>query len=181
MLLIFVFVFFVHLRGKGGVQHFRMLTDGLGKYFLWIVKFKSVNDLVEHHKTSSVCRGQTLFLRDPGTVRLTHMHPHQCKVDIIHFTSHPCLKLTLLFLLLPWSSRLSLTLMQKRRMSSVLRLEIKSWLLTSQTTTGGKDFTTGRLGCFPAHMWSKCISSERMCGLWFYVTGDVKRWSWWWG
>eukprot|EP00795_Rhopilema_esculentum_P009318 gene9318-17017_t len=46
------------------VQHFKVLRDGAGKYFLWVVKFNSLNDLVEYHRTSSVSRSQVIYLKD---------------------------------------------------------------------------------------------------------------------
>jgi len=46
------------------VQHFKVLRDGAGKYFLWVVKFDSLNQLVQYHRTSSVSRSQTIFLKD---------------------------------------------------------------------------------------------------------------------
>ena len=51
-------------RFAGGVQHFKVLRDGAGKYFLWVVKFNSLNQLVDYHRTSSVSRTQTIYLRD---------------------------------------------------------------------------------------------------------------------
>ncbi|KAK6171084.1 hypothetical protein SNE40_019344 [Patella caerulea] len=47
-----------------GVQHFKVLRDGSGKYFLWLVKFNSIKDLVEYHRTSSISRTQTIVLKD---------------------------------------------------------------------------------------------------------------------
>ena len=46
------------------MQHFKVLRDGAGKYFLWVVKFNSLNQLVEYHRTSSVSRSQTIYLQD---------------------------------------------------------------------------------------------------------------------
>ncbi|CAH1794711.1 unnamed protein product [Owenia fusiformis] len=46
------------------VQHFKVLRDNGGKYFLWVVKFNSLNGLVEYHRTSSVSRNQQIFLKD---------------------------------------------------------------------------------------------------------------------
>ena len=46
------------------MQHFKVLRDGAGKYFLWVVKFNSLNQLVEYHRTSSVSRSQTIYLKD---------------------------------------------------------------------------------------------------------------------
>lgn len=55
-------------RFGGGVQHFKVLRDGAGKYFLWVVKFNSLNQLVDYHRTSSVSRTQTIYLKDMTTV-----------------------------------------------------------------------------------------------------------------
>ena len=54
----------VYCRFGGSVQHFKVLRDGAGKYFLWVVKFNSLNQLVDYHRTSSVSRTQTIYLRD---------------------------------------------------------------------------------------------------------------------
>ena len=51
-------------RFGDGVQHFKVLRDGACKYFLWVVKFNSLNQLVDYHRTSSVSRSQTIYLRD---------------------------------------------------------------------------------------------------------------------
>lgn len=37
-------------RFQDGVQHFKVLRDGTGKYFLWVVKFNSLNELVNYHR-----------------------------------------------------------------------------------------------------------------------------------
>lgn len=59
------------------VEHFKVLRDGAGKYFLWVVKFNSLNQLVEYHKTSSVSRSKQIYLRK--------MHQVKAKYD---FTSN---------------------------------------------------------------------------------------------
>lgn len=41
-----------------------MLRDNQGKFFLWVVKFNSLNELVEYHRTASVSRSQDVKLRD---------------------------------------------------------------------------------------------------------------------
>jgi growth factor receptor-binding protein 2 len=46
------------------VQHFRILKSKDHKYFLWTVKFDSLNELVENYKLESVSRTQQIFLRD---------------------------------------------------------------------------------------------------------------------
>lgn len=73
---------FLHRFG-GGVQHFKVLRDGAGKYFLWVVKFSSLNQLVDYHRTSSVSRTQTIYLKD--------MAAEVCKF-CIHVTEHASLR-----------------------------------------------------------------------------------------
>ncbi|KAH9379395.1 hypothetical protein HPB48_023147 [Haemaphysalis longicornis] len=46
-----------------------VLRDTLGKFFLWVVKFASLNELVEYHRSASVSRSQDIKLRD--------MHPEE--------------------------------------------------------------------------------------------------------
>ncbi|XP_055330032.1 growth factor receptor-bound protein 2-like isoform X2 [Paramacrobiotus metropolitanus] len=45
-------------------QHFKVLRDTQGKFFLWVVKFNSLNELVAYHRNSSVSRSIDLKLRD---------------------------------------------------------------------------------------------------------------------
>lgn len=47
------------------VQHFKILRDDVGKYFLWVVKFNSLNELINYHKTSSVSRSEEINLLFP--------------------------------------------------------------------------------------------------------------------
>uniref|UniRef100_H3CEB3 Growth factor receptor-bound protein 2b n=2 Tax=Tetraodon nigroviridis TaxID=99883 RepID=H3CEB3_TETNG len=56
--------FSLSVKYGNDVQHFKVLRDGAGKYFLWVVKFTSLNELVEYHRTTSVSRNQQIFLRD---------------------------------------------------------------------------------------------------------------------
>ena len=35
-----------------------------GKFFLWVVKFNSLNELVEYHHTASVSRSQDIKLKE---------------------------------------------------------------------------------------------------------------------
>eukprot|EP00040_Diaphanoeca_grandis_P015574 m.79567 g.79567 ORF g.79567 m.79567 type:complete len:250 (-) comp25229_c1_seq1:43-792(-) len=53
----------VHNRSGVHVQHFKILRDEAGKYFLWVVKFNSLNELINYHKTSSVSRTEDIFLK----------------------------------------------------------------------------------------------------------------------
>ncbi|XP_052264885.1 growth factor receptor-bound protein 2-like isoform X3 [Dreissena polymorpha] len=56
--------FSMSVKFQDGVQHFKILRDGAGKYFLWVVKFNSINELIEYHRRASVNRGQTITLKD---------------------------------------------------------------------------------------------------------------------
>ncbi|XP_012368893.1 growth factor receptor-bound protein 2-like isoform X2 [Octodon degus] len=49
---------------RNDVQHFRVLRDGAGKYFLWVVKFNSLNELVDSHRSTCVSSNQQILLRD---------------------------------------------------------------------------------------------------------------------
>lgn len=60
------------------VQHFKVLRDSAGKYFLWVQKFDSLNELVKHHRTASVSRTSTIFLQDmvrPKVIANYDFHP----------------------------------------------------------------------------------------------------------
>jgi growth factor receptor-bound protein 2 len=56
--------FSLSVKCSDGVQHFKVLRDNQGKFFLWVVKFNSLNELVEYHRTASVSRSQDVKLRD---------------------------------------------------------------------------------------------------------------------
>eukprot|EP00927_Polykrikos_kofoidii_P048992 TRINITY_DN43144_c0_g1_i1.p1 TRINITY_DN43144_c0_g1~~TRINITY_DN43144_c0_g1_i1.p1 ORF type:complete len:292 (-),score=49.89 TRINITY_DN43144_c0_g1_i1:145-1020(-) len=56
--------FSLSVKFQNQVQHFKVLRDGAGKYFLWVVKFNSLNQLVEYHRAASVSRSQTIYLKD---------------------------------------------------------------------------------------------------------------------
>ena len=62
-----IIIHFFRFRCQDQVQHFKVLRDGMGKYFLWVVKFDSINELIEYHRTTSVNRGQNLLLKDMGS------------------------------------------------------------------------------------------------------------------
>ncbi|XP_067123974.1 growth factor receptor-bound protein 2-like isoform X1 [Centruroides vittatus] len=47
-----------------GIQHFKVLRDIQGKFFLWVIKFNSLNELVEYHRSASVSRSQDIKLID---------------------------------------------------------------------------------------------------------------------
>ncbi|XP_048473339.1 GRB2-related adaptor protein 2-like [Rhincodon typus] len=52
------------LRHEEDVQHFKVLRDGKGHYFLWSEKFDSLNKLVEYYKVSSISKTTQIYLRE---------------------------------------------------------------------------------------------------------------------
>ena len=56
--------FSLSVKFENCVQHFKVLRDGTGKYFLWCVRFNSINQLIDYHRTSSVSKTQSIYLRD---------------------------------------------------------------------------------------------------------------------
>ncbi|KAG8446135.1 hypothetical protein GDO86_013848 [Hymenochirus boettgeri] len=64
--------FSLSVKFGNDVQHFKVLRDGAGKYFLWVVKFNSLNELVDYHRSTSVSRNQQIFLRDIEQVQQVH-------------------------------------------------------------------------------------------------------------
>ncbi|CAD5123615.1 DgyrCDS11942 [Dimorphilus gyrociliatus] len=56
--------FSLSVKYNDGVQHFKVLRDGVGKYFLWVVKFESLNQLIDYHRSASVSRSNTICLKD---------------------------------------------------------------------------------------------------------------------
>ncbi|XP_077061418.1 GRB2 related adaptor protein b isoform X3 [Siphateles boraxobius] len=47
------------------VQHFRVLKDGLGQYFIWDEVFSSLNQLVDFYRINSIAKERTVFLQEP--------------------------------------------------------------------------------------------------------------------
>ncbi|KAM4698772.1 GRB2-related adapter protein [Rhinophrynus dorsalis] len=46
------------------VQHFKVLRENSGFYFLWETKFSSLNELVDYYRTNSIAKSQQVLLRD---------------------------------------------------------------------------------------------------------------------
>ncbi|KAJ8413523.1 hypothetical protein AAFF_G00080300 [Aldrovandia affinis] len=57
--------FSMSVRSYGDhVQHFKVLKDRAGQYFVWDEAFSSLNQLVDFYKTNSIAKERTVFLRD---------------------------------------------------------------------------------------------------------------------
>ena len=46
------------------MQHFKVIKDNLGQYFLWSEKFSSFNRLVDFYKSNSISKQRLIFLKD---------------------------------------------------------------------------------------------------------------------
>ncbi|XP_023983369.1 GRB2-related adapter protein-like [Physeter macrocephalus] len=46
------------------VQHFKVLREASGKYYLWEEKFNSLNELVAFYRTSTIAKKRQVLLRD---------------------------------------------------------------------------------------------------------------------
>lgn len=53
----------VHNRSGIYIQHFKVLRDDIGKYFLWVMKFSSLNELIEYHRVNTASRTEDIFLK----------------------------------------------------------------------------------------------------------------------
>ena len=63
------------------MYHFKVLRDGAGKYFFWLVKFDSLNELVRYHRTSSLDRYSGVFLKTEVTRLATVMYTFEARSD----------------------------------------------------------------------------------------------------
>ncbi|KAM8844754.1 GRB2-related adapter protein 2a [Spinachia spinachia] len=59
--------FSISVKHESDVQHFKVMKDNKGHYFLWSEKFISLNQLVDFYKSASISKTRELFLRDDGT------------------------------------------------------------------------------------------------------------------
>ncbi|XP_071029676.1 GRB2-related adapter protein-like [Oncorhynchus clarkii lewisi] len=66
------------------VQHFKVLQDRSGQYFVWEEMFFSLNQMVEFYHRYSIAKEGTVFLRDPEHPA---RHPHHAHA-LFDFTPH---------------------------------------------------------------------------------------------
>ncbi|XP_031205681.1 GRB2-related adapter protein 2 isoform X1 [Mastomys coucha] len=65
--------FSISVRHEDDVQHFKVMRDTKGNYFLWTEKFPSLNKLVDYYRTTSISKQKQIFLRD-GTQDQPYLH-----------------------------------------------------------------------------------------------------------
>ncbi|XP_038138403.1 GRB2-related adapter protein 2a [Cyprinodon tularosa] len=56
--------FSISVKHENDVQHFKVMRDNKGQYFLWSEKFTSLNKLVDFYKTTSISKTRQIFLYD---------------------------------------------------------------------------------------------------------------------
>nr|KAF6495085.1 GRB2 related adaptor protein 2 [Rousettus aegyptiacus] len=56
--------FSISVRHEEDVQHFKVMRDNKGNYFLWTEKFPSLNKLVDFYRTTSISKQKQIFLRN---------------------------------------------------------------------------------------------------------------------
>ncbi|XP_046722057.1 GRB2-related adapter protein 2-like [Silurus meridionalis] len=68
--------FSISVRHESDVQHFKVMKDSKGNYYLWSEKFTSLNKLVEFYKTSSISKQKEIYLRDGSREEPRVSPPH---------------------------------------------------------------------------------------------------------
>ncbi|XP_078125389.1 GRB2-related adapter protein 2a [Sander vitreus] len=56
--------FSISVKHESDVQHFKVMKDNKGQYFLWSEKFTSLNKLVEFYKCTSISKTREIYLND---------------------------------------------------------------------------------------------------------------------
>ncbi|KAG9338893.1 hypothetical protein JZ751_025333 [Albula glossodonta] len=56
--------FSISVRHDSDVQHFKVMKDNKGQYYLWAEKFSSLNKLVEYYKSNTVSKQKQIYLSD---------------------------------------------------------------------------------------------------------------------
>ncbi|KAI1886671.1 hypothetical protein AGOR_G00198200 [Albula goreensis] len=59
--------FSISVRHDSDVQHFKVMKDNKGQYYLWAEKFNSLNKLVEYYKSNTVSKQKQIYLSDGET------------------------------------------------------------------------------------------------------------------
>ncbi|XP_062874590.1 GRB2-related adapter protein 2a [Trichomycterus rosablanca] len=71
--------FSISVRHDTDVQHFKVMKDNRGQYYLWSEKFTSLNKLVDYYKTSSISKQREIYLRDGSRDEPRTPAPHPVK------------------------------------------------------------------------------------------------------
>ncbi|KAJ8363210.1 hypothetical protein SKAU_G00120410 [Synaphobranchus kaupii] len=68
--------FSISVRHDSDVQHFKVMKDNRGQYYLWTERFGSLNKLVEYYKSNSVSKQKQIFLSDGEQQQAQVEKPH---------------------------------------------------------------------------------------------------------
>ncbi|XP_019745492.1 GRB2-related adapter protein 2-like isoform X3 [Hippocampus comes] len=63
--------FSISVKHECDVQHFKVIRDERGHYFLWAERFTSLNKLVDFYKTTSISKTTSIFLNVDDSIRTT--------------------------------------------------------------------------------------------------------------
>ncbi|KAL2086884.1 hypothetical protein ACEWY4_017943 [Coilia grayii] len=58
--------FSISVRHEQDVQHFKVMRDNRGQYYLWTERFTSLNKMVEYYTQNSISKHSRILLRDNG-------------------------------------------------------------------------------------------------------------------
>ncbi|XP_044037862.1 GRB2-related adapter protein 2a [Siniperca chuatsi] len=64
--------FSISVKHESDVQHFKVMKDNKGQYFLWSEKFTSLNKLVEFYKNTSISKTREIYLNDGSLDSKSH-------------------------------------------------------------------------------------------------------------
>uniref|UniRef100_A0A4W4E9A8 Osteoclast-stimulating factor 1 n=1 Tax=Electrophorus electricus TaxID=8005 RepID=A0A4W4E9A8_ELEEL len=73
--------FSMSVRHESDVQHFKVLKDSRGQYFLWTEKFGSLNKLVEYYMSNSISRQTCIRLHTDEQVSHTRSSLYDFKAE----------------------------------------------------------------------------------------------------
>ncbi|XP_077936009.1 GRB2-related adapter protein 2b [Gasterosteus aculeatus] len=71
--------FSISVRCEADVQHFKVLRDSRGRYYLWMEKFPSLNQLVEYYKYTSISKNSPIFLQEEKQQQQQQQPPQQSR------------------------------------------------------------------------------------------------------
>ncbi|KAJ8406655.1 hypothetical protein AAFF_G00295710 [Aldrovandia affinis] len=80
--------FSISVRHDSDVQHFKVMKDSKGQYYLWEERFSSLNKLVEFYKTNSVSKQRQIYLSD-GEPPLGQVDKPNNSASVLHRPPDP--------------------------------------------------------------------------------------------
>ncbi|XP_069509036.1 GRB2-related adapter protein 2 isoform X2 [Ambystoma mexicanum] len=111
--------FSISVRHEDDVQHFKVMRDNRGNYYLWSEKFQSVNALVTYYKNVSISRQKQITLRDGSRDEQERRGTSLDRMPARPPQPNPCRRHTETEI-----SRYSATPMQDRRVVSLDRMSM---------------------------------------------------------